>query len=62
MVAMGTLVEGQQAEKECRGAVGRRGTTMLPMDGCLVVAQCHDGVTRKGRDVGEDLHVGHMPR
>ncbi len=62
VVAMCTLVEGQEAEEESRGAVGRRGTAVLPMNGGLVVAECHYGVTSKGQDVGEHLHVSHMPR
>jgi len=59
---MGALVESQEAEQESCGAVRRRGTAVLPVNGGLVVAQCDDGVTSKGRDVGEHLHVRHMPR
>ena len=62
VVAMVTLVEGQQTEEEGGGPLGRGGTPVLPMDGRLVVAQRNDGLPPQVGVVRKHVEVGQVPR
>ena len=58
---MSALVEREEAKEEGRGTVGGSGTTVLPMDCGLIVAEGHDSLASQGSEVGEQMEMCYVP-